>query len=343
MLPKISIVIPIYNVEAYLNRCIDSILGQTFTDFQLILVDDGSTDKSGEICERYARSDKRVLALHKANEGQGIARNYGMKYAVGDFITFVDSDDFLDLKTYERTYEMCVKYDLEVCYFRYCRINEKNEISYRQFNSEIEFLLNKASVRQYILEVFGCFPNDIHNYARSTSACMALFKRRIITDNNILFRSEREIASEDIIFIIDVLEHVERMAVLPDVFYYYFRRTNSTTTSYSDAKKQRMLLHLNWAHDFLAERFPEDIYKGHYYTEVLRFFKEAMRHESYMNLSFIEKYERMIDLCNNPLIVPLYKDPVVKQMPLFDRIYLLLMRMKCVLFFKVLYRYKGLS
>lgn len=341
MPPKISIIIPIYNVEAYLNRCIDSIIGQTFKDIQLILVDDGSTDKSGDICDEYAKNDKRVLALHKANGGQGIARNFGMEYATGEYITFVDSDDFLDLKTYEVTYNMCIKHNLEVCYFRYCRINERNEISYRLFNPEIEFLLDKASVRQYMLEVFGCFPKDIYNRARSTSACMALFRRKIITENSIVFRSEREIASEDIIFIIDVLDHVEKMAVLPDVFYYYFMRMNSTTTSYSEAKKQRMLLHLNWAHEFLRVRFSEDVYKGHYYAEVLRFFKEAMRHESYMKIGFVEKYKRMINLCNDSLIIPLYKDPIVKQMSLLDRIYLLIMRMRCVLFFKILYKYKG--
>lgn len=94
--PKISVIVPVYNVEKYLRRCIDSILAQTFTDFELLLIDDGSTDKSGEICDEYAKKDSRVRVFHKENGGVSSARNLGLDNAQGEWITFVDSDDKLD-------------------------------------------------------------------------------------------------------------------------------------------------------------------------------------------------------------------------------------------------------
>ena len=92
----ISIIIPVYNVENYLNRCIDSVLSQTYKNLEIILIDDGSTDSSSKICDFYQEKDRRVIAYHKRNEGQGIARNYGIDRSKGEYIMFVDSDDWID-------------------------------------------------------------------------------------------------------------------------------------------------------------------------------------------------------------------------------------------------------
>ena len=92
----ISIIVPIYNVEKYLSRCVDSILNQTFTDFELILVDDGSTDNSGKICDEYAEKDCRIKVIHKDNWGVSSARNVGLENSVGEYIMFCDSDDFVE-------------------------------------------------------------------------------------------------------------------------------------------------------------------------------------------------------------------------------------------------------
>lgn len=94
-MPIISVIVPVYNVEKYLPRCIDSILAQTFTDFELILVDDGSPDNCGAICDEYAAKDKRVRVIHKSNGGVSSARNAGLDAASGEYVTFVDSDDYI--------------------------------------------------------------------------------------------------------------------------------------------------------------------------------------------------------------------------------------------------------
>ncbi len=122
MILLISVIVPVYNVEPYLKRCVDSILNQTYKDFELILVDDGSTDRSGEICDEYKKSDDRVKIMHKENAGISDARNKGIEEAFkssSEWITFVDSDDFIHPETFERLLSANVKNgtDLSICEF----------------------------------------------------------------------------------------------------------------------------------------------------------------------------------------------------------------------------------
>ena len=117
----ISIIVPVYNVEKYLSRCLDSILVQTYRDFELILVDDGSTDRSGAICDEYASRDERIKLIRQSNQGLSVARNVGLDAARGDYIGFVDSDDYIHPETYQILLDALLKYDadLSVCGFNY--------------------------------------------------------------------------------------------------------------------------------------------------------------------------------------------------------------------------------
>ena len=121
-MPKISVIVPVYNVQEYLTKCVDSILIQDFRDFELILIDDGSTDQSGLICENYLKMDGRVKVIHKENGGLSDARNVGLDCATGDFVTFIDSDDYIEYNYLERLYnESCnTDADVVICnFYRY--------------------------------------------------------------------------------------------------------------------------------------------------------------------------------------------------------------------------------
>ena len=111
---KISVIVPIYNVEQYLYQCIDSIIAQTYTNLEIILVDDGSTDSSGEICDKYASVDCRIVVIHKKNGGLSEARNAGINVATGDYIGFVDSDDYIFPDTYRGMIEACENNNCEI-------------------------------------------------------------------------------------------------------------------------------------------------------------------------------------------------------------------------------------
>lgn len=114
MNPKISIIVPVYKVEKYIHKCIDSILAQTFTDFELILVDDGSPDNCGKICDEYVKKDRRIKVIHKKNGGLSDARNAGIEIARGDYIGFVDSDDYIESDMYELLYDICIENNCEI-------------------------------------------------------------------------------------------------------------------------------------------------------------------------------------------------------------------------------------
>ena len=129
MNPLISVIVPVYNVEKYLNKCVDSIIHQTFTNLEIILVDDGSTDKSGPFCEKYAALDQRVKVIHKTNGGLSDARNKGIEKATGDFVTFIDSDDFIELDMIEYLYRLLCQAEADISV---CQRNEIEEGSNRK-------------------------------------------------------------------------------------------------------------------------------------------------------------------------------------------------------------------
>ena len=125
--PKISVIVPVYNVERYLRKCLDSIIAQTFSDWECICVDDGSPDNSGKILDEYAAKDKRFVIIHKENGGVSSARNAGLDMARGEYITFCDSDDWIEKETYEVAYMNAKKNNADIVTWQY-QINDENKL-----------------------------------------------------------------------------------------------------------------------------------------------------------------------------------------------------------------------
>ena len=117
--PKVSIIVPIYNVEKYLATCIKSLQNQSLKDLEIILVDDESPDNCPKLCNEYAKTDSRIKVIHKKNEGLGFARNSGLNIAEGEFVSFLDSDDYIDLNAYEELYELAKSNNLDAIYYKF--------------------------------------------------------------------------------------------------------------------------------------------------------------------------------------------------------------------------------
>ncbi|EKN69393.1 glycosyl transferase family protein [Neobacillus bataviensis LMG 21833] len=169
MIPKISIIVPVYNVELYIHKCVDSILAQTLKEFELILVDDGSTDNCGRICDEYAKKDSRVIVIHKKNEGQASARNMGLEIIKGEFIGFVDSDDYIEKDMFEFLYKNALKYEAEVVECSINIINGKDILGI-QNHGEIEIGNNEFALKQLL-------DNGYRN-----SMCNKLYKKEIFSE-----------------------------------------------------------------------------------------------------------------------------------------------------------------
>lgn len=197
----ISVIVPVYNSEKYLHRCIDSILAQTFTDFELLLIDDGSTDLSGAICDEYARKDSRVRVFHKKNGGVSSARNMGLDNAQGEWITFVDSDDAIINLT-------STTYNEDLIIFPH-KVLSKNGVEslYKLDNSVFE---NKSKVKTFVKEnsITGTFK----------TSCSKLYKRNLI--GNLRFDESIKIG-EDQVFLLCYLNYVKTCRIVNSYMYLY--------------------------------------------------------------------------------------------------------------------------
>lgn len=238
MIPKVSIIVPCYNVEKYIDRCLHSLLNQTLNDIEIILIDDGSPDRIPEICDKYASQDKRVKVIHKENEGLGLARNSGIDIASGETIAFVDSDDYVDEDTYQKLYASMIKYDCDLV-----MSGRLNEIAPNKWVQEPEsdhvIYLDRNGVEDYILNMVACLPYEKKDRLHEMSCWRALYRRDIIINNNIQFLSEREVVSEDVPFQISYFTKSHSMVLLPDCFYHYCLNGSSLTATYNKEKFYR--------------------------------------------------------------------------------------------------------
>ncbi len=206
----ISVIVPVYNVEKYIRNCLDSIINQTYKDLEIILVDDGSTDNSGVICDEYAQKDKRIKVIHKENGGQSTARNVGLKNATGEFIGFVDSDDTIESNAYEKLISAIDGVDLAICGH-----NVITDITVTTKSKGEENFLDEEGLWQ---EIFGRLNNAVWN---------KLFRRDLIKD----IKFDPNFAhGEDLIFNILYLKNAKNGKFIDLPLYNYFKRGGSITT-----------------------------------------------------------------------------------------------------------------
>lgn len=239
--PKVSIIVPIYNVEKYLDRCMDSLLNQTLKDIEIIMVDDGSPDNCPWMCDEYAKKDSRVKVIHKKNAGLGMARNSGLEIANGEYVAFVDSDDYVDCHMYEALYNKVkeMQVDAVLCKFY---LDDKGDVS----EGDIDGMPCKESVvdfrTDYIPNVVGCLPDEKCNQLYGFSVWNLLFSRNIIERNKLRFESERNFVSEDILFQLDFAACASKLLLYPKPFYFYCNNAGSLTKKYDYTRYDREVL-----------------------------------------------------------------------------------------------------
>lgn len=211
--PTFSIIIPVYNNECFLCECVDSVLAQTYNDFELILVDDGSTDRSGEICDEYAEKDLRIKVFHTRNQGVSMARNLGLSVAQGKYINFVDSDDWVTPNCLEKYVEARIAYDYDLVYVEMVRISEDGNSSIMPLTAcSAESHKDLAGVFVSLLKcsVFGY-------------ACNKSFKRDIIVSNAVSFNKEFRLY-EDAVFTAIYCLYVHSVCLISSPIYFYRMR-----------------------------------------------------------------------------------------------------------------------
>lgn len=247
----ITIIVPVYNVERYIVECIESLLNQTYKNLEIILVDDGSTDKSGEICENYANTYSRVKVIHKKNEGLGFARNTGLAVAHGRFVTFVDSDDKAETDLIERLVKGIVDFKCDTCIGGFKRISENGRTNFvEQYDAALftgTDVYNKLFAR-----MLGSAPDKPD--AIRMSVWNVMYSMDIIRKYKIEFPSEREFISEDIIWDSEYYKYSKRVKVIDSNAYNYRITPGSLTQKY----KENMLKKICVLYSEMINRISDD-------------------------------------------------------------------------------------
>ena len=219
-MPKVSVIVPVYNVEKYLKACLDSLIGQTLRDIEIICVDDGSTDASGKILDEYAANDDRIKVIHQKNGGLSCARNSGLNVAIGDYVSFVDSDDWVDTGFLEKLYSAVQKHNADIAVASIIRKREHNEKFRVYYTGEncFETLAKKIAI---------C------NLPKCCYVWNKLYKKEIITD----WQFKAGVYFEDVLWLPDVLKKSGKLVTVSDVNYYYRVNPGSTVKQRQSAKK----------------------------------------------------------------------------------------------------------
>lgn len=243
----VSVVVPIYNVEPYLDRCIRSIVRQTYENLQIILVDDGSPDACPQICDRWEQDDSRIEVIHKSNSGLGLSRNAGLTKARGKYVCFVDSDDYIHETAIQKLYERADKVQADVCY--YGCVDVINGVYSEKQPPQKIFYEGEEIRKRFAASLIGNMPDEAKSIFTGMSACYAFYNVAFLKEKNIQFHSERETyISEDLIFNLSVCSYAERISILPESLYYYvIRQSDSLRSTYRGdrfEKSKKMYLKL---------------------------------------------------------------------------------------------------
>ena len=226
--PLVSIIVPVYNVEAYLSRCVESILRQTHENLELLLINDGSTDQSGAICDDYALKDKRVNVIHQKNAGVSAARNAGLDNAKGEWIGFVDADDWVKSEMFEKLLKAAIYNEKLLACCNYIRYYSDEKQTFKIYSNT-----EKVVMREQMLELCIGIEHS-HFFGRNIQF---IYHHTVLdgTIENCPIRFDVSIHfCEDVLFLVQALVLVDSVAYIPDLLYYYFQREGSAINSINE-------------------------------------------------------------------------------------------------------------
>ena len=225
--PLVSIIIPVYNVEKYLPKCLDSVISQTYTNIEIILVDDGSKDDSGQICDEYAVKNSRILVIHKDNEGVALARITGFENSKGELIVFIDADDYVDPKFIEKLADPFEQYDIDLCI---CQNYIDNSSKTYPHIRSVHGYLDKAGIRNVLASKY-LWDKNILSAGLPIFIWGKMMKREYV--GNALKQGIGLWWGEDQVASFYILSHINAMYVLTEHLYYYVKHEGQTTKVYN--------------------------------------------------------------------------------------------------------------
>lgn len=349
-MPEVSIIVPVYKVEKYLDRCIESLIAQTLSDIEIILVDDGSPDNCPSLCDRWAKKDSRIKVIHKENGGLGFARNSGLDIACGEYVGFVDSDDFVKHDMYEALYSAAKNEDADIAMCGFlciggimtARSGEEREIN---CFSEYKCFSGKDGIDRLMLDISGALPGEPEDSRYGFSTVKNIYRRSILEENRLRFMSEREVVSEDVFFLLDFLMLSNRAVGIKGAYYCYCRNQGSLSKSYRPDRFQMCCRITDGINERLGKRMSEDIYR--IYTD--RLFQAYARAALMQEIQFADQNkltgrqlnERLKVICRSERLRATLKRYPWHRLPFAQAVFAMTMRFSAVRLQRLLIKLKS--
>ena len=288
---KLSVIVPVYNVEKYLERCVNSIINQTYTNLEIILVDDGSTDRSGVMCDDYAKSDLRIQVIHKVNGGLSDARNAGIEASTGEYLAFIDSDDYIDSTMFQEMIVALEGTGSDVALCNYECVDEEGKLL-PENSQEVRVVSEELTSEQALDKL--CKLNGFYY----TIACNKIYKKDLFAQ--IRFRKGK--LHEDEFIVHEIYAEMSKMVCLENAFYMYVQRTGSITN------KKRTTRHLDLIEAlFLRTRFyveTQNAYNAKYtFGMALGKFLELIGMIEQKDAWYYERVEQLLTMCKEIFFV----------------------------------------
>ena len=302
----VTIVIPVYNGEKYIDSCMKGILNQTYTNIQVILVNDGSSDKTGDICDKYSASDNRIKVIHGVNEGLSSARNKGIKASTGDYIVFCDIDDEVSDKWIEENLELAVKYDADVVMYCFWYYNVDKGILTDNCLPKLFVGNGEDYFREYLIPTID---TEVFN-----APWNKMIKKNVLIEKNLSFDTSCKIY-EDLMFASELLPSVDKIVVNNKMYYkYYVRSSGSLITKFSeqyfDSVTNFYSNVMRYCNRF-QENFNQKIRFNELYTKlVMTHLKQISCNKE---LSVSKKYELLKRICDEPKLIHAMRNVKMKK------------------------------
>ena len=325
-MPLVSIIVPVYNTEKQLEKCVDSLLNQTLKDIEIILVDDGSPDNSPKICDDFKLKDSRIKVIHKENGGLSSARNAALDIAEGEYIGFVDSDDYVDTTMFEKLYSRVSKDNSDICLCsHYTVFGDKVTPNELPFDC---FVLHKEDIASKLICPLIGYSDKASPKTFEGFVCRQLFRKKLI--ENTYFKSERTYFAEDVVFDLDVYRKANKVSILNECLYYYCVNPVSLTNKYRENLWNILCNLLDYKKSVIADLNIASETEDRFNNEVFKFIKFTVANlkKDTCNLRKKEKIEVLKEIFNHP-----YARPIIKLKFIFSNnfksvVFLLLFKLK---------------
>lgn len=262
MIPAVSVIVPVYGVEKYLYRCVKSLRNQKLKNIEIILVDDESPDNCPKLCEDYVKEDARIKVVHKKNGGLGYARNTGMEYAHGEYIAFIDSDDYVEENMFFDLYKFAKENKLDTVIAGFNKVLNSGEIIKNVETDEEQIFRGKQKLQMFVGGMLGTPAKASKTLKYQMSVWRGIYSRKVIKKNHIRFCSERQFISEDIIYHLDYFDKANSLGILPLAVYNYCENGASLTKTFrKDRFEKNLILYKKIIEKMNLYKYPSEIYE----------------------------------------------------------------------------------